>query len=125
MAQKMKKEKTEEQRNRERDKNIFSKKFKQENQHITKCQYCDLSFEAIKSFCEKNNATRGGKRGKSPETDRLLPKKSYKENYKQNLLRLACYICNNAKSDFPFGEDLFKDTIAKGIRDAVTQFNSK
>ena len=108
MTQKVKKEKTEEQRNRERDKNHYSKTFKKENQHITKCQYCCLSFEAVKSFCEKNNATRGGKRGKNLEVERKEPNETYQESYNEKNLALACYICNNAKSDFPFTEDEFK-----------------
>ena len=75
------------------------------------CKYCkttnDRSFEL---YNLRPHATRGGKRGKRLELDRMNPTLPY-----DNLENLVwcCYWCNNAKSNF-FSVDEFKP-IAEAI----------
>lgn len=78
------------------------------------CFYCGVTQEQIRELLDKKalTASRNGKRGISLEIERLKPDESYlvKEN---NVL--ACYWCNNAKSDH-FGCYEFKAYVAPGIR---------
>ena len=70
-----------------------------------KCTYCGLtSEETIILFNKYPLSTRGGKRGRRLELDRKNPHLSY-----GNLsnLALACYWCNNAKTNY-FEFDEFK-----------------
>jgi 5-methylcytosine-specific restriction endonuclease McrA len=71
------------------------------------CCYCGLtSTESIQLFHKYPLATRGGRRGKSLELDR---KKSNIKNYGEDInnLTLACYWCNNAKTNY-FSYEEFK-----------------
>lgn len=77
------------------------------------CCYCGVSSESLKTiFTDENelwkNAARKN-RGLRLEIERVDPKDSY--NTKN--CKFACYICNNAKSEFLSTED-FKP-VAKGI----------
>lgn len=80
------------------------------------CKYCGTSsFSTLKLYNDANTGerydwTRGGKRGKRLELDRVDPSKKYDEL--ENLV-WCCYWCNNAKSNF-FNEDEF-EPIAKEI----------
>lgn len=71
------------------------------------CSYCGLTnAETIQLFCKYPMATRGGKRGKRLELDR---KDAIIKNYGQDIknLTLACYWCNNAKTNY-FSYEEFK-----------------
>ena len=71
------------------------------------CDYCGLTTkESLILFNEYPKSTRGGRRGKRLELDRINP--SIK-NYGQDIanLALACYWCNNAKTNY-FTFDEFK-----------------
>lgn len=74
------------------------------------CHYCGTTNQRSKALFDlqrsglRNDATRGGKRGKRLELDRRDPKQSY-DNL--NNLVWCCYWCNNAKSNF-FSEEEFK-----------------
>ena len=64
------------------------------------CDYCGLtSNESLILFNNYPQSTRGGRRGKRLELDRIDPSI---ENYGQNIknLALACYWCNNAKTNY-------------------------
>jgi hypothetical protein len=96
-----------------------AKKFKDKfyNRQANKvCHYCKLTEDEIKQFVllpkkfidkdgkiHDTDCSRGGKRGITLEVDRKDPCKPYNDN---NCV-LACYICNNAKSNI-FTEDKFK-----------------
>lgn len=71
------------------------------------CAYCSLTTEqSLVLFNKYPNATRGGRRGKRLEIDRIDPKiKDYGADI--NNLVLACYWCNNAKTNY-FTYDEFK-----------------
>ena len=64
------------------------------------CDYCGLSSkESLVLFQKFPASTRGGRRGKRLELDRINPKiKNYGEDI--NNLALACYWCNNAKTNY-------------------------
>jgi len=64
------------------------------------CDYCGLtSKESLVLFLNYPKATRGGRRGKRLELDRKNPLvKNYGEDI--NNLALACYWCNNAKTNY-------------------------
>lgn len=84
------------------------------------CKYCGTSsISTLKLYNdaisgERHNWTRGGKRGKRLELDRVDPSKKYDEL--QNIV-WCCYWCNNAKSNF-FTKDEF-EPIAKEIGKAI------
>ena len=64
------------------------------------CSYCGLtSADSAKLFHKYPKATRGGRRGKRLELDR---KDSAIANYGKDInnLALACYWCNNAKTNY-------------------------
>jgi hypothetical protein len=63
------------------------------------CHYCGLSLSDVKKFLEFQHKKKGHKRnnrGASFEVDR----KNHDSVYKESDCVLACYMCNNAKSDF-------------------------
>lgn len=64
------------------------------------CTYCGLTEkETLILFNKYPETTRGGRRGKRLEIDRINPNiKDYGEDI--NNLALACYWCNNAKSNY-------------------------
>lgn len=64
------------------------------------CDYCGLtSNESLALFNKYPQSTRGGRRGKRLELDRIDPQI---KNYGQDIhnLALACYWCNNAKTNY-------------------------
>lgn len=64
-----------------------------------KCIYCGLSADDSKRIYKNYpEATRGGRRGRRLELDRKIPNKSYGAPL-ENLV-LACYWCNNAKTNY-------------------------
>lgn len=85
-----------------------------------KCHYCGTKEKDIEFyFNHLETINKRPTRGKTLEIDRLNPLiTDYGNIYN---LRLSCYICNNAKSDF-FTEEQFKFIgveIGKTIRDVV------
>ena len=72
------------------------------------CDYCGLtSKESLILFNKYPQSTRGGRRGKRLELDRIDP---LIKNYGQDInnLALACYWCNNAKTNY-FTYEEFKE----------------
>lgn len=59
-----------------------------------KCYYCGCGLEEIERFHNKRYSKRHNTRGKSLEVDRLED-----AEYSKDDCVLACYWCNNAKSD--------------------------
>lgn len=77
------------------------------------CEYCGITAdESLILFQKYPESTRGGRRGKRLELDRINPLiKNYGQDIKN--LTLACYWCNNAKTNY-FTYEEFKrigDTI--------------
>jgi hypothetical protein len=64
------------------------------------CDYCGLTAkESLLLFQKYPNSTRGGRRGKRLELDRINPEiKNYGQDV--NNLALACYWCNNSKTNY-------------------------
>ena len=71
------------------------------------CSYCGLtSADSAKLFHKYPDTTRGGRRGRRLELDRKNPSiTNYGEDI--NNLALACYWCNNAKTNY-FSYEEFK-----------------
>lgn len=86
------------------------------------CHYCGISQEEINELFDRGEMkpARNGKRGRKLELERVMPKESYENT---DNLKLACYWCNNAKTD-QFSEDEFK-LIAVGIGKALKARLSK
>jgi hypothetical protein len=85
------------------------------------CYYCGLTeWESRVLYYAYPERTRGGRRGKRLERDRMVPTLGY--NQTANIVK-ACYWCNNAKMNF-FSAERFK-RIAPGmgneLRDMVHQ----
>lgn len=81
------------------------------------CSYCGSTNEqSLELYNLRPNATRGGKRGKRLELDRMNPFVPY-----DNLENIVwcCYWCNNTKSNF-FTADEFAG-IAKAIGEALVR----
>ncbi|WP_419769448.1 MAG: hypothetical protein ACNI3C_08860 [Candidatus Marinarcus sp.] len=78
------------------------------------CCYCGITQEDALETKVYDNLTRKT-RGKSLEIERVVTFPKEKNLYTYKNCRLACHVCNNAKSDFIDVED-FK-FIAKGIND--------
>ena len=90
------------------------------------CFYCGTTNEISEKLYKiqragiRPDATRGGKRGKRLELDRVNPNLPYDE---LNNIVWCCYWCNNAKSNF-FTVDEFKPVaiqIGKAIKKIVHQ----
>ncbi len=77
-----------------------------------KCCYCGISQVQIDLMYEQGLVETKRSRGAILEIERLLPNESYDNTAN---LKLACYWCNNAKTD-TFSCDEFKKFIAPGIR---------
>ena len=80
------------------------------------CYYCGCTLDDIRRFWELNDNKRKVTRGRSFEIDRLKD-----ERYSENNCVLACYWCNNAKSDV-FTPDEFQsigEAIGKVIKSKV------
>lgn len=88
------------------------KEFEHMTKNKTTCSYCGISLDQIKALGEnkKLNNKRSDTRGYTLEIDRMLPNLEYS---KKNCC-MACYWCNNAKTD-EFSPEEFKP-IAEGIR---------
>jgi hypothetical protein len=83
-----------------------------------KCYYCRCTEENIKKFREITESKRYVTRGKSFEIERLKD-----DGYSENNCVLACYWCNNAKSDV-FTPEEFKPigrVIGKVIRSKIKE----
>lgn len=80
------------------------------------CFYCSITEAEIKQLSERRKiyTKRSKNRGKSLELERIEPNESY-DNLEN--LRLACFWCNNAKSD-EFTAEEFRP-IANKIGDAL------
>lgn len=76
------------------------------------CCYCGISEELLADYFEKNKDSKRFQRGKSLEIERILTDKN-NNHYSEDNCSLACYLCNNAKSDLIYYQN-FK-YIAKGI----------
>ena len=89
------------------------KEFEKMTKDETTCSYCGISLDQIKALGEnkKLNNKRSDTRGYTLEIDRMLPNLEYIE---ENCC-LACYWCNNAKTD-EFSPIEFKP-IARGINE--------
>lgn len=74
--------------------------------HIRKCCYCGITQEEIDLLFRQNKVytKRSKTRGRSLELERVMPNESYEV---LDNLKLACYWCNNAKSD-EFSEEEFQ-----------------
>ncbi|MEK6948677.1 MAG: hypothetical protein AABX34_00540 [Nanoarchaeota archaeon] len=87
-----------------------------------KCEYCGLTEDVrrrIHKIAEERGAGRMDLRGKPLEIDRFNPKKPYGEKN----CRLACYWCNNAKTDFFDGKEF--EPIGKAIGKALRSIIKK
>ncbi len=80
---------------------------------IATCCYCGVHKDVANNSKIFNDSKRG--RGKVLEVERVVTNPIEKNVYSVDNCRLACHICNNAKSDFLSPKD-FKP-IAKGISD--------
>jgi len=81
-----------------------------------KCCYCGIKEEELNKYFNKNNLqylNSKRERGTSLEIERIITEPQDKNVYSECNSSLACYICNNAKSDFISPVD-FKP-IAQGI----------
>lgn len=77
------------------------------------CCYCGVSENILTMyFTNSKNQVSKRKRGKVLEIERILTDEE-NNNYSEENCSLACYICNNAKSDLIYYKD-FKH-LAKGI----------
>ena len=88
----------------------------EELEKSNECYYCGITLKEINQLFELQliMTKRSNTRGKSLEYERVEPNKAYED---LNNLKLACYWCNNAKSD-EFSADEFKP-IGKQIGDAL------
>lgn len=90
------------------------------------CYYCGTTNKTTYKLYKiqregiRNDATRGGKRGKRLELDRIDPNLPYDD---LNNLVWCCYWCNNAKSNF-FTEDEFM-SIGLEIGKAINKIANK
>ena len=86
------------------------------------CCYCGVKEEYLKMYFNKNNKqyfvddeNKARQRGQYLEIERIVTTPKDKNIYSEDNCALACYICNNAKSDF-LSAKTFKP-IAKGINE--------
>lgn len=92
---------------------IFQAKYHKDGEKSKrKCAYCGINEEQIEKLNsnEKLRTKRIYTRGQSMEVDQIDPN----EGYNDVNIKLACYWCNNAKTD-EFNYDEFR-TISDGIR---------
>lgn len=101
---------------------VTFEKFKAAIEKVSaQCRYCGLTPEQSKILFDlqqvtktRHDATRGGRRGRRLELDRLRPAEPY--DCLENLV-WACYWCNNAKTNF-FSKAEF-EPIGRAIGDAL------
>ena len=79
------------------------------------CCYCGVPENLCKEKLQEQGATRQGHRGSYLEVEKTNPDKTYT---KDNCV-LACYLCNNAKTNFIQVQDF--EPIARGIYQFWTQ----
>lgn len=82
-----------------------------------KCFYCNTEEEILKYLFGKNKIETKRKRGENLEIDRKDTENKY---YSEDNCVLACYICNNTKSDMMNSEEFkkyFGDIIHKYLMD--------
>lgn len=84
------------------------------------CHYCNISDYEVKHMRDKRKIFSKRNRGYFMEIDRIEPNKEYS---KDNCV-LACYWCNNAKTD-EFSSDEFLEHIGPGIQSVWKERNSK
>lgn len=77
-----------------------------------KCCYCKCTEDEIKAFYDTDSSKRKRTRGQTLEIERIKD-----EKYSEDNCELACYWCNNAKSDV-FTFDEFKP-IGKAIGETI------
>ena len=94
-----------------------------------KCCYCGIEEKKLKEYFKDENLQykNARQRGKILEIERIVTATKEHNVYSEENCRLACYICNNAKSDFisaknfkPIAKGISKFWIEQGIS---TQFN--
>ncbi|MDH4227043.1 MAG: HNH endonuclease [Deltaproteobacteria bacterium] len=78
------------------------------------CYYCELEQGGVEEVY--GHLFREGRRGKFLEIDRKKPKGKYTES---NCV-VACYPCNNAKSDI-FDAEVFKDNIGEAVKKWIAE----
>lgn len=78
------------------------------------CCYCGITEDLLIEYFENNNNSKRFQRGKSLEVERILTDKK-NNHYSEKNCRLACYLCNNAKSDLIYYQDF--RPIAMGIHE--------
>lgn len=83
-----------------------------EKEGETSCLYCGVTEKECANFFETYK-TKRDTRGLHLEIER---KNSITNLYEKDNCGLACYVCNNAKSDF-ISEDDFRKFIVSGIKD--------
>lgn len=95
---------------------IWKKKFKEEQVDFwefkevyislgNKCHYCEITQEELDQLWINNKVYTKRTRGRKLELERIKPNEEYNNTIN---LTLACYWCNNAKTD-TFTEDEFMD----------------
>lgn len=75
-----------------------------------KCHYCNITDEEIEKLGDRSQINTKRERGYAMEIDRIKPNYEYTP---KNVV-LACYWCNNAKTD-EFSEKEFCDHVGPGI----------
>ena len=85
------------------------------NNQEKKCCYCGVKEADLKKYFHSKNTQyeEARPRGKFLEIERVITAPESENKYSKENCRLACYICNNAKSDFLSAESF--EPIARGI----------
>ena len=85
------------------------------NNQEKKCCYCGVEEADLKEYFKSENTQyeKARPRGKFLEVERVITAPKSENKYSKDNCRLACYICNNAKSDFLSAESF--EPIARGI----------
>ena len=85
------------------------------NSQEKKCCYCGVEEADLKEYFKSENTQyeKARQRGKFLEVERVITAPKSENKYSKENCRLACYICNNAKSDFLSAESF--EPIARGI----------
>jgi len=89
--------------------------YKKESVPLKTCCYCGVKESNLKKYFNEENIqyVEARQRGKVLEIERVVTAPKSKNLYTEENCKLACYVCNNAKSDF-ISPANFKP-IAKGI----------
>lgn len=92
--------------------NVFYKWYKEQTKDGEICCYCGVHQKDIKESKIMERSKRGQQRGNSIEIERVETSEG-KNIYSPQNCRLACYVCNNAKSDLFTVQEF--EPIANGI----------